>query len=123
MQTGVRIRNNVTSIRELNIPEGKINDLKKKISSPYISSRHARNQITNQDLGVSLCCVCGNIPSHEIQIAVGDEETPMTRVETYCKICIKSVYEKEPEDKEALEERYNITIVDSEEQPRTPREL
>lgn len=103
----VRIRNDPI-VRELNFTEEQIKEAQKVMSSPI--SRQQRTVRLKEILKGSSCCVCGSLPSIQIDYQLHE----IRRIERYCSICIKSVYQREraeqPQSKQELAALYGCTI-------------
>ena len=85
----LRIRPDNGTIRELNIPKDKLEELQK-----ILSSRKATDDIKKMKIKelakVSACCVCAGIPSLEV---LYDCEGA-TKVERYCESCANRVFSR-----------------------------
>lgn len=85
----LRIRDN-EAVKPLEFSEDTLNKLQKLVSSP-VTEEVKKLGIKKLTGGISPCCVCGSIPTHEIIYNVENA----TKIERYCSSCVKSVYARE----------------------------
>ena len=85
----LRIRPDNGTIRELNIPKEQLEVLEKIVSSPKTTDEIKKIMI-KKFVKVSLCCVCGGIPSCEV---VYDADGA-SRIERYCESCANRVFSR-----------------------------
>ena len=85
----LRIRPDNGTIRELNIPKEQLEVLEKIVSSPKTTDEIKKIMIKKFVI-VSLCCLCGGIPSCEV---VYDADGA-SRIERYCESCANRVFSR-----------------------------
>ena len=85
----LRIRPDNATIRELKIPKENLEELQKILSSPKTTEEIKKMKI-KELVGVSPCCICGNIPSCEV---VYDADGA-SRIERYCDSCANRVFSR-----------------------------
>jgi hypothetical protein len=85
----LRIRPDIATVRELNIPKEKLEVLQKVMSSPQTTD-DIKKMMIKKFAQVSPCCICGGIPSLEV---VYDADGA-SRVERYCEACANRVFSR-----------------------------
>ena len=103
---------NKGTVRPLNIPAEQLSEIEKMMNSSALSV-HRRKHLLKERTGHSSCLLCGRLPELQISYEVGDEETPLRRVEHYCSKCWEITLEREkqePKDREKLAEYYGVAI-------------
>jgi hypothetical protein len=85
----LRIRDKEATIKQLEFPKDTLNKLQKLVSSNV--TEDVKKLGIKKLTGVSRCCGCGGIPTHEIIYNVENA----TRIERYCEKCVKSIYPRE----------------------------
>lgn len=98
-KTRLRIRPKNTTVRQLNLSLEQINEAQKVMSSP--ASRQMRHVKLKQILKGNSCCVCDHLPSVEIVYHLGG----VSKIERYCDICIKTVYQRERNEPQQSKEQ------------------
>ena len=74
----IRIREG--TVRELQIPKDKLEELEKIVSSPKIADE-VKKQMIKKLAKASPCCICGGVPSLEVLYDAGGA----SRIERYCR--------------------------------------
>jgi hypothetical protein len=80
-------------------------------------SPYRKKHLLKDKTGHSNCLSCGRLPDFQISYDVGDEETPLKRVQHYCSACWDITLErekKEPKDRsrEKLATFYHCKIAE-----------
>jgi hypothetical protein len=88
----VRIRNKGT-VQRIKIPSDKLEVIHKILNSNV--SEIVKENIIKR-LSEGNCCVCRTVATHKVIYDASDERGAAQRIEKYCDLCIKKVYEREP---------------------------
>lgn len=105
----LRIRPNNSTIKQLNITQEQFTEIDRR--SRVGMRRKAIKEVT----GCSPCAMCADVPQLQMSYPAGDEELSMKRVEYYCEVCVRKVFEREkeePKSQEELAEYYGIVLGD-----------
>ena len=80
----LRIRPKIAIIKELKIPQEKID----RFNELYGKHFGVKATLMKRIIGFGPCVECEDFPTVELSWQVGDETQSITRVERYCRSCV-----------------------------------